>query len=220
MRYRLIFALALSLLLRPFISFDLAADSDLIYVMFLIKESLIGFFIGFIGRAFLGIIDFAGNIISMQMGLSNAVLFNPLMNAQTPITSSFLMVAAVTLVFVSDFHHIILMHLVKSYELFPPTFSLLAFGSGDVVQSLIKLISYTLLFGVQLSLPFLIVGIVFQFLLGLMNRLIPNLQIFMIMLPFQILWGLFLLLTLVGLMLQHFMSAFSDFYQHFPLRLI
>jgi flagellar biosynthetic protein FliR len=156
----------------------------------------------------------------MQMGLSNAVLFNPLMNAQTPITSSFLMVAAVTLVFVSDFHHIILMHLVKSYELFPPTFSLLAFGSGDVVQSLIKLISYTLLFGVQLSLPFLIVGIVFQFLLGLMNRLIPNLQIFMIMLPFQILWGLFLLLTLVGLMLQHFMSAFSDFYQHFPLRLI
>jgi flagellar biosynthetic protein FliR len=60
--------------------------------------------------------------------------------------------------------------------------------------------------GIQLSAPFLVFGLLFNFGLGVLSRLMPQMQVFFIGLPLSILLGLLLLLLVIGAMMGTFVG--------------
>jgi flagellar biosynthetic protein FliR len=172
----------------------------------ILKELMIGSFVGIVSRLLITILDITGTLISSQIGLSSATVMNPNMQGST-ITSSQLTLFGIAVFLSLDLHHLIFAGLVQSYQLFPLGGVL---QIGDMAQGFIQLFSRIFWFGVQLSLPIMIVFFVMQMAFGLLNRIIPQMQIFFISLPFQLWAGLFIFLISCGTILGHFGKMFEN----------
>jgi flagellar biosynthesis protein FliR len=209
-RYRLLFALFLAMLVAPVLAPRLPALPDAPgRLMALIGgEIVIGLFLGSIARFMLLALEIAGNVISMQLGLSTAQVFNPLVGQESTLPGSMLMVLGALLVLITNTHHLMLRAAVDSYRVFAagqmPSFA-------DLSDAVARTAAASFQLGLELAAPFLVVGIVFFVALGILSRLVPQLQVFFVSLPLQILGGLAIFaLTLtatMGWFIEHFADA-------------
>lgn len=209
-RIRVFLAVFFCLILQPLIPAEGAKNMTAMTIGIAIAgEMVIGFALGMVGKILLMILDLIGGILSFEMGLSSAVVFNPQIASQTPVVTSFLTMAGITLIFLTDLHYLMIQSLVESYTVFPINFSFVPTIFNDFSKMFVKAIQKFFYLGVQLSIPFLIAGTILQVLMGLFNRVMPQLQIFFVGLPLQVLGGILLML----LMLVTLMNAFQVTFQ-------
>ena len=92
-----------------------------------------------------------------------------------------------------------------SYMIFTPKEPLMF---GDAAQTVVDTVAGAFVIGVQMSAPFIVFGLVFNLGMGILSRLMPQLQVFFIAMPATVGVGLILmalLLTMMmGLYLMHF----------------
>ena len=221
-RYRLLFSLAFAVMTKEILPpLPLPAQHMDVIALF-VQEVFIGTVMGSIARLLLGILDILGSIIGMQIGLGNAVMFNPSLSTQATVVEQCVVITGVTIFMTMDGHHLLLQSLIKSYDVFAYApqkgYTELSVTLKDFVPALQRFPSFfskAFQVACQLSLPFLILGLLFQVVLGLMNRIVPSIQIFFIALPLQILLGFFLMLLTLGLCLQLSMTQFLSLYESF-----
>lgn len=206
---RLLFALAMSLVLAPFLAPGLPAlpEGSFPVITLLASEAFIGIFIGTVMRIMITALDTAGMIISIQTGFSNALVFNPVTSSQGSVTGALLSSLGVTLLFVTNMHHYMLAATVESYQLFPAG-SLPDMGSISEIVS--RTVSAAFRIGVQLALPFLVVGTLIQFGFGLLGRLMPQVQIFFLAMPLQILLSLVMLSLILSAVMLVWLNAYES----------
>jgi flagellar biosynthetic protein FliR len=77
---------------------------------------------------------------------------------------------------------------------------------GDVAALMTKTVSGAFRIGIQLSAPFLAFGLLFNIGLGVLSRLMPQMQVFFVALPLSILIGLLFLLLVLGTMMGLFLD--------------
>jgi flagellar biosynthetic protein FliR len=75
---------------------------------------------------------------------------------------------------------------------------------GDVAQHITKVIATSFKIGIQLSAPFLVFGLLFNLGLGVLSRLMPQMQVFFIGVPLSIILGFALLIAVMGAMMGTF----------------
>jgi flagellar biosynthetic protein FliR len=121
-RVRLILALALTIVIAPVSGVEAsAAPAPAKLAMLLIGETLIGLAIGLAARFVMGSVHVAGNVIAAQLGLSMAMSSDPSQNGgQGAIVGTFLSMTALTLILVTDMHHLLIGAMKNSYTMFPP----------------------------------------------------------------------------------------------------
>jgi len=103
---RLHFALAMSFVLTPFLATNLPPipKESVEMITLLVTEAFIGIFIGTVMRIMINALDTAGSVISIQAGLSNALVFNPATASQGSLVGALYSVTGVTLLFVTNMH--------------------------------------------------------------------------------------------------------------------
>lgn len=207
---RLLFALAVSLVLTPILATNLppipAQSIDL--VMLLISEAVIGIFLGTIMRIMMAALDTAGTVISMQSGFASALLFNPVTASQGSVMGSLYSMTGVTLLLVTNMHHYMLASVVESYHLFPAKDGLPS--ALDMSQVIAHTVTTSFKIGVQIAMPFLIVGLVVQVGFGILGRLMPQVQIFFLALPVQIMLGFMLISISISAGILFWLSGFES----------
>lgn len=199
-RVRLLFALSVSFILLPILLpvMPKSPPSPADLAMLIVAEALIGIFLGTISRILMSALETAGMLIANQVGLGAAQAFNPAMSSPGNPISAILGVLALMLIFAADLHHMLLMAIVDSYTLFAPGQWL---PIGDVAQHVARVLGDSFLIGMQLAAPFTVIGLLFYLGLGLIARLVPQIQVFFVGVPIQIILGLLLLgLSLTALM--------------------
>lgn len=213
MRVRFLLAFVLTLALGPLVAeFIPALQGDSHLWLIAIKEIFIGLYIGLIGRILLTAAQIAASIIGLQISLSNAMIFNPMLATQDSVISVGLMLVAVCMMFAGDIHYLILQAYLESYPLFAHVGFHLA---EDFSKSIAQIVSDSFILGTRLSMPFLILGVIFNFSLGLLNRLMSQLQIFFMAMPGQILLGLIFLAFCLSGILFNIESKVIQLYQAF-----
>ena len=207
-RLRLVFALALTILMTPVLAPKLPAmpGTSLGLLIVLGGEIVVGLFLGTLTRVLLTAVQVAGSIISVQLGLSAALIFNPLLQQQEVITSTFLGVAAVVVIFLADLHHLMLRALIDSYGVFTPGS---AFAWGDFSAAIARITAESFRLGVEMAAPFMVIGTIFYVGVGLVSRLSPQLQILFAIQPLQIIAGLVAFALLLATGLQWFLERFA-----------
>lgn len=211
-RYRLLFALIFSALLLPVLSPILpplpASPADLVVVLG--SELLIGAFIGTMTRVILAALQTAGQIVSMQTGLSYAQVFNPIEASQDSVPSGFYAALGVLLIFLTNTHYLMLRGLVDSYAVFQP-------GHLPPVEDLSKMMSHAVgasfTLAMEMASPFIVLGTIFMVGIGLIGRLVPQLQILFVTQPLQILGGLLLMGLLAATGMGWFLQGFDQQFQ-------
>ncbi|WP_439816916.1 flagellar biosynthetic protein FliR [Zavarzinia sp. CC-PAN008] len=170
-------------------------------------EVLTGLMIGGLARAMMAALSVAGNIIGMQSGLSFAMNYDPAMGQQSAIIGNFMTLVATASIFVTDLHHLLIAAMVGSYTTMPP--GMLA-ATGDVAQVGVQIVAQAFLLGVQIGAPFLVYGMVFNVGLGMLNRLMPTLQVFFVALPMQVISTFLLFALVLPLAIAWYLSHFQD----------
>lgn len=206
---RLLFALALSFVIAPALGDVIPPPPPSLFMLLLIiiKEAIIGFFIGLVARIMMSALSVAGMVISMQSGLASAMVFNPTMAGQGSIIGSFFSVTAVALLFATNLHHLMIMAVYNSYDLF--TFGALN-SIGDLADVMARLVNDAFRIGFQFATPFIVISLMMYLALGILARLMPQLQVFFIALPLQILVSMFVLMVTLTVGMQYWMGEFED----------
>jgi flagellar biosynthesis protein FliR len=189
---RLYFALAFSFVLFPLIQAKLPSPVPTALPMAIMigTEFLIGFFIGSISRILMSAMDVAGVIVSTQASLSNAQLFNPQFASQGSVVGTFLTLVAVLVLFATNLYHMLIMGIVESYEIFPvgkiP-------DTAGMMELIVSAVAGAFSVGIQITAPFILIILLLYIGMAVLSKLMPQVQIFMIAMPVQILLSLVLL---------------------------
>jgi flagellar biosynthetic protein FliR len=204
-RIRLVAALALTAVLFPLhrnaFNIDLRAFGPLL--LMLGEELLVGAILGTVVRLAISALQIAGSIVAQQMGLGFVTAVDPTQGQQGAIVGNFLTLLGTTLLFATDLHHLLIAALHDSYRLFRP--GELPF-SGDVAALTVQTVASAFRLGVQLSAPFIVFGLLFNFGIGILSRLMPQMQVFFVALPLSILMGFVILILVVGVMMTVYLG--------------
>lgn len=206
---RLYIALSLSLVLAPVMYPYMPSPIPALPLLFvlIVMEFVIGIFFGTIARILMLALDTAGMVISMASGLSNAQLFNPIMATQGSIVGAFLSVTGVLVLFASDMHHLMFQGLAESYTMFPIGAIPDTASMADMIS---RAIAGSFLVGVQIGAPFLTISLLLYVGMGVLSRLMPQLQVFLLALPVQILISLVMLTMVLSASMLFWLAHFQD----------
>lgn len=208
-RIRMLFALAFSFLLLPVLAPLIPVmpehPGDLVRMM--VIEIIVGIFFGMVTRLMMSIVETAGAIVGMDIGLSNASILNPSLATESALPAAFLSTAALVLVFATGLDHLLFRILVDTYHIFPAGLTL---PYGDMVQSYIGIVSKAFTIGIQLALPLMIMGLLLYTAMGVMQRLMQQIQLFLVIIPVQIWGGLFVFSTCISIIFTVWLQVFDD----------
>lgn len=208
-RIRLILALMISLALGPRLTPYLPALPSEIsaLVALLATEVLTGLFIGAMVRVVMSAMHIAATIIATQSGFANAMMFDLTMSGQTTALTNLLSFTSIVVVFSLNLHHAMLMGIVASYDMLPVG---AAVNAAQLAETGSLIMSKTLVIALQIASPFIVAGIILNLGGGILSRLMPNLQIFFILMSPQIMLALFVLMVSASAMMLLYAQHVED----------
>ena len=208
-RIRLHIGVALAFILSPLtLAYmpDVMPNTIGLFILILM-EFIIGLFIGTVARVLMTALDTAGMIISVSSGLGNAQLFNPSLATQGSLIGALFSVTGVLLIFETNLHHLLFLGIVESYELFP-------LGAipdvGSMADLMARYVSTSFMIGVKIATPFLIMTLLIYVGMGVLSRLMPQIQVFILALPMQILISIMLLMIVISAAMLYWVAQFEQ----------
>jgi flagellar biosynthetic protein FliR len=175
-------------------------------ILLMANEATYGLALGIVGATLFSVVRFGGRIIERQMGMAIANIVDPLTGDRTQPLASLLEMIFIVLFLSANGHHLFLLVISRSYERFPvgsmPTIPVLASG-------LIQAGSTMLFAGLRLAAPMLAAFLVLIVILGVLARMVPEMNILFLSLPLRVGLGL----LMVGIFLPFisgFVGEFAD----------
>lgn len=171
----------------------------------MLQGFIIGFVIGFIMQLFLSVFQLGGELIDMQIGLSMASMYDPSTKANITVTGNIFTAMYVLIFFISNAHLALITVLIKSFQVIP-----LGFGtvSDRVGVYFIELMYYIFLYALQVAMPIIVTEIIAEFAVGILMRLVPNINVFVVNLQIKIFIGLIVIFTIIPT-LANFMTQMN-----------
>ncbi len=170
---------------------------DLLIAM--LREFAVGYAISFIMQLFLAVFHIGGELTDLQLGFSMAQMYDPSTNSQVSITGNLLTIMYVLLFFITNSHLNLMAVAAKSYSVVPV-------GLGGVSAKIgvyfIELFGYILVYAVQLALPVIITEILTEVAVGILMRVVPNINVFVVNLELKIVVGLTVLMTIIPMLVR------------------
>ena len=213
-RARIVAALGLALLITPLAKEYLPPlpKSAIGFFLIITSEIIIGLLIGSVAKIIFSTMHVAGQAISFQIGLAAANMFDPTQGGQGSTVGSILNMIAILLIFTTDMHHIFLSGIVDSYQLFNPTSPIPLGGFNEIIT---KAVSESFLMGIKIAAPQIVVGLILFLGAGVMGRLMPQMQVFFVMMPLQILLGFFIIMITLSAGMMMFINHYGEFMSNF-----
>lgn len=159
-------------------------EIDYTYFFLLIKEVIVGLFIGLIAYMMLSAVQIAGGFIDFQMGFAVANVIDPQTGAQSPLIGQYFYIFALLFLLSVNGHHLLIDGMYNSFR-FIPIDSFISFNEifGEfIMQTFNKMF----IIAFQMSIP--LVGCLFlvDVALGIIARTVPQLNVFVVGLPLKI----------------------------------
>jgi len=193
-RTRISLALLLTFLIYPLYDWPIIdVTSGLGFVLFL-QQVLIGVAIGLIMHFAFAAITGAGAFIATSMGLSMAVVADPVNGHQSPVLAQVLLVIA-TLVFLSIGGHLIIIEMMlDSFRLIPINEF---YVNREMLWAILQWSSLIFSGAVMIALPAMVTMLLTNSAMGVISRAAPALNVFAVGFPASLFFGLVMIYLLV-----------------------
>jgi flagellar biosynthetic protein FliR len=213
LRIRLFLSIAISIAIIPLMWDQIYAATRVgnsAYVVLIASETFIGVTLGLIARYIMLGLQFSGAALSASIGFNAAPSGAILQNEPQGAITNLITVSAIVLLFISDFHHLVIQTIVNSYDFMP-------IGTGfEVRMALVTLtdtLGETFLLMLRLASPFIVYGLIFNLAIGMVNKLAPQIPIYFISIPFILAGGLLLIYFGITNYLTLFLDGFIQIFQ-------
>lgn len=172
-----------------------AAPSALLYGIILLKEFAVGYVLALAMQIFEMAVTYAGTIIDYQMGLSMATIYDAQNGTQVALTGNILQIYFLLLFFAVDGHLAVMKILMTSQDVIP--FAGIQIGT-QAAEGILRIFIECIVLAVKLAFPI----IAFEFLVevgtGLLMRIIPQINLFVISIQLRVIIGIFMLIFLLS----------------------
>lgn len=202
------FAACLALVLFPNVELPSElSGGPIIIILLVFTQITVGMVIGWVSFLSMATAQFGGEMLDIQMGLSSAAASDPSSKGTINLIRRLQFYLAMLLYLIMDGHHILLLAISKSFEIIPLTGMRF---SGTLITELIQMSGRVLYVGVQIALPALGALFMVQIALGIMARVAPQMNVFMLSFPLNIMVGLTLLSASIPLMVHVYYQIFLE----------
>ncbi len=179
-------------------------ESVLVMGIHFALELLIGYLVGVVVQLFFYIPSLGGEIIDIQMGMSMGRTYDPNSQSSTTVTASLLGALMMLLFFAANGHYTLLRIMMSSGDLVP--YGQVAFGQ-DLYWSLIELFIECTVMAIKLCMPILAAELLGQVGMGILMKVIPQINVFAINIELKVIIGLGLLLALLAPISEYLLRA-------------
>lgn len=195
-RIKFVIAFFLSVVVMHVVDYTAVSYNSMIgYTGLLVKEAITGLLIG-IGAGFcMYILNFSGNMIDMEIGFAMAMEMDPTTNVQTTLTATFFTAVFMLMFITNDMHYYIIDAIYQSYKLIPIGE---AKFSPFLYQIFTEYIADFFVIGFRIILPIFSCILVVNVVLGILAKVAPQMNMFVIGMQLKIFVGLFLLFVLMS----------------------
>ena len=188
-------ALLLAVVLTSSMDFPAIPEPTLFSMLYMsLKELAVGMVAGFIIQMVLSVLVISGEVIDMQLGLSMSKVFDPATNASISLTSTLFNVLFTLLFFITNNHLTLIQMTAQTFTMIPPGVTEI---SNQLFLQLAEMFSLIMVFAMKLCLPIAVVEVIVTFAVGILTRIIPQINVFVVNIQFKLLIGIFALLVLV-----------------------
>lgn len=167
------------------------------------KEVILGSLIGLFCGVIFWAVESAGEYIDLQRGSTAAGVFNPMFGATNSPLGNLIVRLYGVIFWASGGFIVFLTIILTSFELYPPYELLPAFGH-HTVNLVTSLVGSIFLLSILFAAPILIIFLLTDLSLGLMNRFVPQLNVFFLSMSIKSALGLFFLTFYLAIMLAVF----------------
>jgi flagellar biosynthesis protein FliR len=209
-RVRLMIGIACTLVMAPALAPQIAAHVEGItaqrQLALMVSEMALGLLLGSLGRFYFAALEFAAASISTYLGFGGTPGV-PLEDLEPSSSlATFISLTATLLIFVMDLHLEVVRALFDSYK----TISVAApFEPAAALSQLVAVAGRAFVVAVQLSSPFIVFSISVNLLFGLVNKLLPQVQVYFVSVPFVMIGGLVMLVAVSGDLMLMFMNSYG-----------
>lgn len=188
--------------------------TDLTYLVFVVREILIGLLMGYIATLMFSVIMMAGSFIDIQIGFGIANVLDPMTGASAPITGNFKYVIATLFFLGMNGHHYLLTAVLRSYEWIPLNNDVFSrISQGNLSEFLLSAFSQAFMLAFQMAAPLLVALFLTDVALGFLAKTAPQFNIFVIGVPLKIIVGLILLVVLMSSIVYSFQILFETLFK-------
>jgi flagellar biosynthesis protein FliR len=166
------------------------------FVLAMLSQVFVGLVFGFVSFLLFTGIQFAGEIIDIQIGFAVVNIVNPLTSQSVTVIGEFQLALATLLYLAADAHHALLAGVAGSFSLVPLPF---AAAPGILAGDVIRFFSQALFIVFEIAAPVAISLFLVNVMLGLMARVAPQMNVFIVGFPIQITVGLLMLIVTIPL---------------------
>ena len=177
--------------------------------LIILKEILVGFVIGFITTLVFSAIWTAGQIIDTQIGFGIVNVIDPQNSIQIPLMGNFKNILALLAFFTVDGHHTLIRLIFSTYNIIP-------LGKGMITQNVsslaIEFFANSFLLALKIALPIVAVTFLSEIAFGVLVRVVPQMNIFIIGIPIKIFVGLIAILIFIPIYIYSLNGIFDGMF--------
>jgi len=205
-QFRIALVLGITVLITPGLDDSAAAGlTHMLSMLFaMIKELMIGVAFGFIFQIFYYLLFTVGDVVDMGFGLSMAKAFDPGTNLQVSVSGNILQLVFILYFFSVNGHLLLIKIMASSYGIV--SMGAASFGA-EVGTFVISVFIDVFSLAMRLALPFIAASFVLEIAMGILMKLIPQINVFSIHFQIKILLG-FLLLFLFAVPITEFIDSY------------
>jgi type III secretion protein T len=172
------------------------------------KEVMIGVLIGFLAGSFFWVVQSVGHVIDFQTGVSAQAVFDPLTHQESGPTAGFLLQLALVLFLVSGGLLAFIGLIYKSYAVWP-VFSYYPDIDVALESLMLRQADSLMTMTIKLAAPVVVVLLLLDVALGLLNRFVPQFNVFMISMPVKAALALLILALSLSILYEGVRDFFS-----------
>ncbi|MFA5113713.1 MAG: flagellar biosynthetic protein FliR [Candidatus Margulisiibacteriota bacterium] len=160
------------------------------FVLALVAEVAVGFLIGFVANILFVALQSAGEMIDLQMGLSVAQALDPVFGAVISIIGRLTFFVSLIVFITLDGHHLLLAALHQSFSLLPAG-QIANFATPAIPEQLAGLAATLWLTAIKIAAPIVLLIFLSDFTFGIVSRVAPQVNVFMLGFQVKPILGLF-----------------------------
>lgn len=169
------------------------------YGLLVVKDAIVGLVLGYMASICTYILNFAGQLIDMEIGFSMAQVLDPTTRLQTTVTGNYYSYMVMLLMMVTNMHYYILSAILDSFRLVPVGDVVL---EGSLYEIMGQFMSDYFVIGFRIVLPIFAATLVINVVLGILARVAPQMNMFVIGMQLKIFAGLIILFLMVDMLPQ------------------
>ncbi|HHX77252.1 MAG TPA: flagellar type III secretion system protein FliR [Firmicutes bacterium] len=174
-----------------------------------IKQITVGLVVGITTTCFFAAAATAGHVIDIQVGFSVASTFDPQFGTQVSLSGNILNYALLVCFFLADGHHMLIKILGESFRLIPVDNVNIR---PETAMAFAEIFIKTFIISIQMAMPVIAASLISELCMGILMRLVPQINFFVIGFPVKIALGLFILFAMIPAFVRSSSGLFDNMF--------